>query len=404
MKAAVITPRGDCPSLPKPMPTGDGLLARLAPTAPLSPDQLAGLSGLARELGNGVMEVTARGKLQLRGLTSATAPRLAEAVHMLGIAVKTGLAVETSGLPGFAVDAAFDPRPLAAEIEERAAAFAGRLAPKVSVVVDAGGALNLAALSADIALSPAMPGRLSLALAGSNVGTVAEAEAAMIAADLLKRLATQGPAARMSALLHGEDPATLRTTYGIAPDGVPAVAPAEPIGMHALKPGGVALGIGLAFGHGEAARLDMLAHQAAVEGVTAIEPAAGRALLLSPLTPESASRLREKAVALGFITDPRDPRRRVFACAGRPACGSAMLETRTVAVALAPLLQDRTLHVSGCTKGCAHPASTDFALVGLDEGVGIVVEGSPRAAPALTVALARLEDTMRAMLMAQAGD
>ncbi len=135
--------RGACPTLPEPMATGDGLLARLALAAPLSPTQLAGLAKLSQCCGNGIVEVSARGSLQVRGLTSASAPAFAEAVGALGIVVREGLAVETNPLAGLDPGAAFDPRPLAEEIARRASPLAGRLAPKVSVIVDGGGALHL---------------------------------------------------------------------------------------------------------------------------------------------------------------------------------------------------------------------------------------------------------------------
>lgn len=133
--------RGACPSLPAPMQTGDGLLARLQPLQPLTSEQLSGLARLARELGNGIVEVTARGKLQLRGLTTAGAPRLSEAVDALGTVVPQGFPAEVSALAGLDPTERFDPRPLARAISEGAADLIPSLAPKASVVVDGGGAL-----------------------------------------------------------------------------------------------------------------------------------------------------------------------------------------------------------------------------------------------------------------------
>ena len=71
--------RGACPSIAAPMRTGDGLLVRLRPVAPaLSAADLLALADLARRHGNGLIEITARGNLQLRGLTEAGMPQLAE--------------------------------------------------------------------------------------------------------------------------------------------------------------------------------------------------------------------------------------------------------------------------------------------------------------------------------------
>ena len=84
--------RGACPGLSAPMQTGDGLLVRLQPKDGIAVEAFIALCALARRHGNGMMEVTARGNLQLRGLTSQSAPQLAAAVTDLNI-------VETCGVP-----------------------------------------------------------------------------------------------------------------------------------------------------------------------------------------------------------------------------------------------------------------------------------------------------------------
>ena len=62
--------RDACPSLTAPMLTGDGWLARLTFTDGLSGEGLAGLAAVAARLGNGLIEVTSRGSLQLRARRS----------------------------------------------------------------------------------------------------------------------------------------------------------------------------------------------------------------------------------------------------------------------------------------------------------------------------------------------
>ena len=104
--------------------------------------------------GNGIMEVTARGSLQIRGLTAESAALLAAEVDALGIAVRTGVPVETGPLAGLDPQEIADPRPLAerirAAVEE--AGLTARLGPKVSVVVDGGGQLTMDAVTADVRL------------------------------------------------------------------------------------------------------------------------------------------------------------------------------------------------------------------------------------------------------------
>ena len=64
-----VLARGVCPGLSAPMETGDGLLARLLPNGPMPLDAFIGLCEAARVHGNGIIEVSARGSLQIRGLT-----------------------------------------------------------------------------------------------------------------------------------------------------------------------------------------------------------------------------------------------------------------------------------------------------------------------------------------------
>ncbi|WAC25546.1 precorrin-3B synthase [Ancylobacter sp. SL191] len=382
--------RGACPSLPEPMPTGDGLLARLQPAAPLTLDQLAGLARLASVLGNGILEVTARGKLQLRGLSPETAGQLEAGVAALGIALPDGFPVEISALAGRDPSGLVDPRPLAEGVGQGAAGLVPHLAPKASVVIDAGGRLSLAALKADIAAT-AIPGGWRIDLAGQPAGVVETARAADAILRLLTLLAEAGPTARMAGLVAGKGLATLAETAGLSPLTTEAArVSVDPVGIHELIDGTHALGIGLAFGQMRAEALSALVAAARAAGVADVEPAAGRALLLTGLAPEAARALQSEATRLGFLTDPADPLRRVSACAGQPACASARIETHALARALAPLIGEGELHVSGCIKGCAHPARTRLTVVGLDAGAGLVVEGTPRDVPRRVLPLAGL--------------
>jgi hypothetical protein len=158
--------RGACPGLSAPMPTGDGLLARLVPADAMPLDAFIALCRAARARGNGTMEVTARGCLQVRGLTPGSAPLFASEVAALGIAAHDGVAVLAGPLrddPGEVVDSCG----LAAPLRRAIAAAGLALAPKVSVIVDGGGRLHLDALSADVrlrAVGPAESPRLLVAL------------------------------------------------------------------------------------------------------------------------------------------------------------------------------------------------------------------------------------------------
>ena len=66
--------RGWCPSLFAPMQSGDGLLLRVKPRLGVIPaPEARALADAARRLGNGMLGLTNRGNLQLRGFTEASA-------------------------------------------------------------------------------------------------------------------------------------------------------------------------------------------------------------------------------------------------------------------------------------------------------------------------------------------
>src|SRR5262249_25063237 len=93
--------------------------------------------------------------------------------------------------------------------------------------------------------------------------------------------------------------------------------------------------------------------------------------------------LTSAAEALGFVVRADDPRRVIVACPGKPACASGHIAARALAAEIAPQLppQSATVHISGCAKGCAHPAPAALTLVGTERGCGIVHNGSARATP-----------------------
>src|SRR4051812_23542149 len=62
--------RGACPTVAAPMQTGDGLLARIISTEPISVDELCTLCDASLAHGNGIIEITQRGSLQIRGLSA----------------------------------------------------------------------------------------------------------------------------------------------------------------------------------------------------------------------------------------------------------------------------------------------------------------------------------------------
>lgn len=389
--------RGACPAISAPMQTGDGLLARLNTVAGgLSPKALIGLCESALRHGSGIVEVTARGSVQIRGLTPRSAQALARDVDALEIEIRSGVPVETGPLAGMDAEEITDPRPLASEIRNAIArdGLAARLGPKVSVVVDGGGRLPMDAVLADVRLVASSSGWLlstgGTAAGARRIGTVNDAQACAATVAILEAVAALGREARardladprriiaalpLSARPERSDPQTLSTGASIA--------------MFPLADGTLALGIALPFGSMPAESIVALAQGAIALGVTEIRPAPSRALLFPGLSLDACDTLRDAAASLGFITDSADPRLSIAACPGSPACTSGRIATRALAERIAAHDADLldgsfTLHVSGCAKGCAHPAPAAITLVGHDldahdDGAGIALDATARS-------------------------
>jgi precorrin-3B synthase len=396
--------RSACPGLSVPMLTGDGLLVRLMPADRIPLDAFIAICAAARAHGNGAIEITARGSLQLRGLTPRSAPQLASDIAVLHIAAIEGVPVIADPLADDP-DALIDAAGLAATLRRAIADARLVLAPKVSVLIDGGGRLHLDALSADVrlrAIGTARAPRLHVALAGdagsaTPLGSIAPAAAADVVVRLLGAIAAQGREARAADILRTDGIGAFRSVVAGSIDVAPVLPsrpPAEPIGRHPLRDGSVALGVALAFGHAHANALEQLARTAAAHGVGALRPAPGRALLLIGVAPERTAALAAAAERLGFVVRADDSRRRIVACPGKPACASGLIAARALATEIARQLPPRreaaAIHVSGCAKGCAHPAPAALTVVGTERGCGIVRDGSARATPRYHVDAANL--------------
>lgn len=306
------------------MPTGDGLLIRLRPRAGcLNANDARALCDRSVRLGNGRMELTRRGNLQLRGFTSSSARDFAAFAVAAGLAdpdpvrERLRLAILQPPLADgrtrrFATGLA---TALAAEADLEA------LPAKFWLRLDAGCGLPLDGLPADLALAPQ-----------DGVWDIARALAAI-------RAWVAAPPPRLTA---AEAP--------------PVVGP---------LPAYTACGLALPFGMLAADRLAALADLAASLGDGRLHLTPWRAILLSGVVD-----LPDGTDLAGLITDPRDPRLRLSACVGAPGCVSATADTRAAALALAATLpQDARLHVSGCAKFCGRPDEADVTLIAGAEGV-----------------------------------
>ena len=320
--------RGACPTLARADADGRRVAGAVRAGGGLTAAQAAGLAAAAGRLGNGRIEVTGRGSLQVRGLTPETAGELGRVVDGLGIAVRDGLAVMTGALAGLDPAEVEDPRPVAEAIRRGAAGL--RLGPKVSVVVDGGGVLHLDGVAADVRVQGG--GRRGLG-GRSGVGRLRRGRGG--GGGAAGALAARGPGAR------GRDGG------GAGGRGSRAGGAGRAVGR--------ALGIGLAFGQMEAAALAGLA---AAVGDGELRPAAGRGLIAVGAAEGGRARggggagVRGGSRAIrGWRSWPargRRPARRRSWRRGRWRRRSRR-GGRSCSAGV-------RLHLSGCGKRCAQPA------------------------------------------------
>jgi precorrin-3B synthase len=362
--------KGWCPSALRPMPSGDGLVVRMRPRGGrLSSAQAAGLAGLSRRHGNGLLDLTGRANLQIRGVHEERHEPLIEGLNRLGL-VDAELYSETQRnilvSPFWNEDD--DTQPLAAELEQVLAKRPLGLPEKFGFAIDCGAERMLAQAPADIRIERGMDGDLIVRVDGLPLGRAVARDAAIeIALSLAKWFVASGGVkdGRGRMAPHVAGGAKLPDTLAGEAKPVPAMARPQP----GLYDRGVL--VGLAFGQIQAEVLQYLATLAP-------------GLRMTPWRMIFVEGLREMPGHEGLVTAADDALLRVVACTGAPVCPEAHAETRTLAAALAPHTpKDAKLHVSGCAKGCAHPGPATATLVGTVDGFDLVRNGSARDAPAM---------------------
>jgi precorrin-3B synthase len=356
--------KGWCPSALRPMLSGDGLVVRLRPRGGrLSSAQAAGIAELSARYGNGLIDLTGRANLQIRGVRDESHAPLIEGLDRLRL-VDAELYSETQRnvLVSPFWNEGDDIQSLAVELEHALAKRPLGLPEKFGFAVDCGERRVLGRAPADIRIERGIDGSLIVRADGAPLGrSVARGEVIDAVLSLSEWFVASGGAkggrGRMAAHL-----ATINLPKVLAGQTTPAPMAAPP--APGICKGGAL--VGLAFGQLQSATLHHLATLASGQRMTP-----WRMIFLEGL--------REMPAHDGLVTCAGDPLLRVVACTGAPACPEAHAETRALAASLAPHVPEATtLHVSGCAKGCAHPGSSVITLVGTADGYDLVRHGSPR--------------------------
>ncbi|MBB3265609.1 precorrin-3B synthase [Azospirillum sp. OGB3] len=416
--------RGMCPGVLAPMEVGDGLLVRVRVPAGVLPAASAKrIAELGRRYGNGLVDLSHRGNLQLRGVDAADMAALIAELRTLGYvsedaeseAVRNVLTSPTAGLDGTAV---LDVRPHALALDARLASDRDlhRLPPKFGWLVDGGGQATLFDSSTDVRFD-AVDGPLFRVGLGGTVESAAllgycrpddlvELAAALARAFLDLRQTLAEPPRRMAGLVKTLGVEALRervagllscphpshAAHGPLPFPAsqerefqsPPQRSGEGSGWGQTPPTRVFLGpqpfwLGVAFPFG---RLDVDKLEALAALTHEIRITPWRALLLA--APQDGA--AEKATALGGILDHHDIRLKLTACSGVTGCDVGTTDTHADGLAIAEraagLLEAvRMVHVSGCAKGCAHPGAADVTLTAREGVYDVALNTAPGGTP-----------------------
>ncbi|MEX0287073.1 MAG: cobalamin biosynthesis protein CobG [Paracoccaceae bacterium] len=347
--------KGWCPGALTPMMSGDGLIVRVRPRAGrLSAEQVLGLCHAAQAHGSGQLDLTSRANLQIRGVAEDALEVLQANLDALGLLdADAELERRRNCLTAPLRDAVTVE--IAAELESRLSELPD-LPAKFGFSVDCGSARQLSAASADIRIERSTDGFLVRADGVEAGRAVAQGEIVDAVVALAEWFSEHRGTAKRMRDVAGNLPVDWQTH------------PTAPV-ANPLNPGPTQAGtiLGAPFGAIPAEALADLMENSGAAGMVTTPWRMFILVTKSTLPPHP------------FVDKPGDPILSVDACPGAPYCPSATVETRALA---RTLTATGSLHVSGCTKGCARPRATSRTLVGREGRFDLVIDGCSWDEPA----------------------
>ncbi|WP_448625681.1 precorrin-3B synthase [Geodermatophilus sp. URMC 64] len=382
MTAAPRLRADTCPGALQTHAAADGALARVrVPGGRVTAAQLRVLAAAARELGDGALELTSRGNLQLRGLATGTEVELGDRLAAAGLLpsatherVRNVLASTLSGRAGGRADV----RPWVDAFDGglRADPALADLPGRFLATLDDGRG-DVSGLGGDVGLLALADGSVALLLGGADSGLRALSDDAV---DLLlaatrafraERAAQGGTAWRLAELDDGRTRVAARLQ---APDGdrveVPAAPVVGPVGAETQVDGRIALIGVLPLGRLGADLAELLARLAPEVQVTP-----WRSVVVPDLAEDAVDDAAVDLHRTGMVFDAGSPWLQVSACAGRPGCAKSLADVRadaTAAVATGTLpAGGARQHWAGCERRCGRPRGDVVDVVATGAGYRI---------------------------------
>ena len=377
-----------CPGIYHLAEARDGLLARVRlPGGRITPAGLFALAEASERHGNGAIDLTNRANIQVRGLKPESADQFARELTTVGIATENPARdrlrnILASPIAGIAPDEVLDVSPLVDALDHALLTANGldQLSPKFAFLFDGGDATGVGSLAYDAGFlaERSLAGTLfRLGLANQATDWVVSPENVISIALALVRLAADHNA-RMADLVTsmGVDDILARSsrdqlTQIDRPDESRRATRGAPLGR---LPECGAIAAGFAETPPTASALRAIGQFAINAGASSIRVTPWRSLVIAGLTPAAADAALALAVELGLATKPSAVE--TIACVGARGCLRTRFNTEAAAEAVRALNQGwtggkRSIHVSGCERGCARPGRADLLVIGRDGGAGI---------------------------------
>jgi len=416
-------------------PAQDSFMIRLrVPACEISSHQFHGLADLASELGNGQIDLTTRGNIQLRELRPRDLVTVLTRVQELGLTSRGAGAdnirnVTASPNSGFDPNELLDVRPYAKAVHHYIMNHRDcyGLPRKFNIAFDNGGSLTVAADTNDIGFiatrvtekssadfqsasgkttdAPA-PGTYFRVLLGGISGhqdlardtgiLIKPAEATAVAAAMVRVFVENGDRtnrkkARLKYLLDkwGFDRFLEETqkklSFPLLRVPVAACEPRRPLIKHGwigpykqAQRGFTSIGLGVPVGRMSAKQMHGLATLAANFGKSELRLTVWQNVIIPHIPNALVSSACRQLQHLGFTTEASSTTSGIVACTGSRGCKYAAADTKGAAASLAKHLgasdlaieQPVNIHFTGCPNSCAQHYCGDIGFVGAKQPDG----------------------------------
>jgi precorrin-3B synthase len=345
-----------CPGALQVHQAADGGLARIRlPGGALTAAQMAALADASSRLGSGTLELTARGNVQIRGITEVAA--VADAIATAGLLpsatherVRNIVASPLSGRAGGDADVRTWVRELDAAIcaEPRLTELGGRFWFSLD-----DGRADVSGLCADVGVH-VFDDHAALLLAGRTTGVrlVGDDVVETLIEVAVRFAEVRGNAWRVTEIA---DATALWPDIELGAVFAPVTRP--PVGWIQQDDGRVTLGAAVPLGVLSARVAEYLA---AVEAPLVVTP--WRSVLVCDLDETVADAALRVLAPLGLVFDENSPWLAISACVGSPGCAHSVADVRVDAALALHTDSGVHRHFVGCERACGRPPAGEVLL------------------------------------------